>query len=243
MRVALVASLFVAVGCDFFLGTNEPWPLDAGAGEAGETAAPETNPAGEICPTANLGHTPHTRIANLKFKGYKPTGTSPISLAGDPVNVNLCDFYNPTGKNGNYKVIHIAGAAGWCGPCQHEASDISGFDYTTAQRTGPGIAADVAPLGVVFLEVLFGGDSAGSAQADFNDLRQWITIHQSNFPSVIDPGPTQLRDFLDGKTLPWNADIDARSMEILKSGIGSDPMLEDSLKTLVAKVNSTSPMQ
>lgn len=235
MRAAPIALFLLGTGCDFFLGSNDPWPVTPIDSDAGEASTVETNPVGEACPTDNLGHTPHTHIANLKFKGYKANGTSPIAAQGDLVPISLCDFYNPTGKNGNYKLIHIAGASRWCGPCSHEASDISGYDYQAGQRTGPGIAADLAPLGVVFFQVLFEGEAGGSPATNI-DLQLWATSHQSNFTSVIDPGPTALREFLDGKTLPWNADINARTMEILGVTIGLDVSLEDTLKKTVSSL-------
>jgi hypothetical protein len=184
-------------------------------------AGPDTNPAGELCPTENVGHVPsagtaRVRIANLKFKG-----------------VSLCDYYNPTGKNGNYQLIHLGAVARWCGPCQLEASAISGYDYLTQTRTGPGIAADLAPQGVVFIEAIVESDTP-NVPAKAGDLQIWIDSHQTNFPVALDPAAAVLHDFLPTvETLPWNVDIDARSMEILAIGTGYSTTLEDDLKKVL----------
>ena len=236
MRLASLAVLS-CVGCEFFAGTNEPWPLEASTG--GETTAPDTNPVGDVCPTTTLGHKPHTRIANLKFQGYKANGTSVIAPQGDLATISLCDYFNPNGKNGNYKLLHLTGAARWCGPCSVETSGISGYDGT---RNGPGIAANLAPLGVVFLQVVFESEKFGTP-ATVNDLQIWMTGHQSNFASVIDPGPTALHDFTDAHILPINVDIDLRSMEILNATTGASPSLEDDLKGLLTTLSNTPPMK
>jgi hypothetical protein len=230
--------LLVLGGCGFVQGTNDPWPLDAGGdGEASVTI--ESNPVGEACPTTNIGHTTHTRIANLKFQGYKANGTNVLAPTGTLTTISLCDFYNPTGKNGNYKILHIAGAALWCGPCSVETSGISGYD---GSRNAPGVAADLAPLGVVFVQVLFQGDSH-TTPASVKDLEVWMNGHQSNFTSGIDPFAAAFHEFTDGNNLPWNADIDLRSMEILGASIGASSSLEDDMKALLAKQSNTPPMQ
>jgi hypothetical protein len=250
MRVGLapVALFCLGVGCDFFVGSNDPWPLEAGTvDEAAETGScSETNPMGECCPTANIGHVASSgatrfRIANLKFMGYRPKGTEVVDTSGPPVQISLCDYYNPTGKNGSYKIIHMSAASRWCGPCSHETSDVSGYDYQNNVRTAPGIAADTAPLGVLFMQALIDGTNAGTG-ATMDDLRVWMSSHESNFPSFIDPGPTQLREFSDGKSLPWNADIDARSMEILRISVGGGSDLAGEVKQWASWADANAPM-
>ncbi len=237
MRLIPIGLFFLGMGCGFVSGTNEPWPLDSGI-TTGEASAPETNPVGEVCPTTNLGHKPHTRMPNLKFQGFKANGTNVVATQGDLTTISLCDWYNPTGKNGNYKLMHLTGAARWCGPCSVETSGISGWDGT---RTGPGIAANLAPQGVVFVQGLFQAENH-NAPATPDDLRIWMNGHQSNFASFIDPGPITLHEFTDGNVLPWNAEIDLRSMEILALSIGADSSLQDTLTKLVATVNGTPPL-
>ena len=41
---------------------------------------------------------------------------------------------------------------------------------------------------------------------------------------MLDPGVKNLGVFFDAAAIPWNADLDARTMEILQDGVGyEDP--------------------
>ena len=57
--------------------------------------------------------------------------------------------------------------------------------------------------------------------ATITDLNNWVTHHQSDFPSMLDPGVQNLGIFFAGAAVPFNMNIDARSMEILSSELGS----------------------
>ncbi len=210
--------------------------------DPGQTAPTNTNPNGVAYPTGNLGYALHTRIPNLRFTGYKAKDPSaPIATAGTPQVVQLADFYNPDGKNGNTIIIHISAGSRWCPPCNAEASDVSGYDYQTNKRTGPGVAANLAAAGVVFVDALIDGFTPGIA-ASVDDLRGWVDDHQVNFTQVLDPNSAETGALFLQAAIPWNADIDARSMEIIGVMHGSSGTLEKDLSTLATKTKAKSPM-
>jgi hypothetical protein len=48
-----------------------------------------------------------------------------------------------------------------------------------------------------------------------------------NFTDMLDPGLQNLGGFFDNAAIPWNADLDVRTMELLDSSVGfSDVMSE-----------------
>lgn len=240
-----LGALSVLAACSSSTGGPAPTPTPQ---DPGTTAPTATNPQGVAYPSSNLGYAVHTRIPNLKFIGYKATTTaSQVDTTGSPGVVQLADFYNPNkpdgtpGTNGNTIIIHISAGSRWCGPCNAEASDVSGFDYSTSKRTGPGVAANLAAAGVVFVDALIDGFTPGIA-ATLDDLRGWVDDHQVNFTQVFDPNSTETASLFLGASIPWNADIDARSMEILQMEQGSSPTLESDLTTLANKTKAKTPM-
>jgi hypothetical protein len=42
----------------------------------------------------------------------------------------------------------------------------------------------------------------------------------SNFTEMLDPGLHNLGHFFDAAAIPWNADVDVRTMELLDSSVG-----------------------
>jgi hypothetical protein len=46
-----------------------------------------------------------------------------------------------------------------------------------------------------------------------------------NFTMMLDPDVKNLGQFFDAAAIPWNANIDARSMEILTAGVGYNPRI------------------
>ena len=53
------------------------------------------------------------------------------------------------------------------------------------------------------------------------DLDGWIATFKSPYTHWLDPGNANLGPFYDRSALPWNANIDATTMEILTSGTGA----------------------
>ena len=160
------------------------------------------------------------------------------------------------------KVIHLTVAAVWCNPCNEETDFISGGNWTGANASTttctqdsdcagvPGMqyclpngsqsamvcsasfAKELAPLGVVFLQALSDGQTFGVG-ATISDLDKWINHHKNDFSTVVDPGIQNLGVFFDGAAVPFNMNIDARSMEILSSELGFDTNMNNTIKNQV----------
>lgn len=168
----------------------------------------DTNPDGVPYPmpasgygrTARAGSTPGSVMQNFKFLGY-PNADPSKGLQ----TVALADFYDPCNKR--YKVLHITVAAVWCEPCNQETDAI-----VKAQ-------SDLASKGVVVLQALDDGPVQGQP-ATVDNLNFWIGDHMSNFTEVLDPGLQNFSGFFDAAAIPWNADLDVRTMEILDASVG-----------------------
>ena len=203
--VAFVAS--VAAGC-----SASP---SSGGGDHGvavpvdpaTAGAPDKNPEGVAYPTENLGTNPRlgphpgNRIANYKFLGY-PGGD--VSKGLQPISLAM--FFDPTGAR--YRLIHIQASGSWCVNCQEETKVVTTLKDKLAERK------------VAWLISLSEGASPGTA-ATTTDLDHWIAQLKAPFTHVLDPGNRNFGTFYDASVLPWNAIIDARTMEILTSGIGA----------------------
>lgn len=178
-----------------------------GDGESAANSAPDQNPDGVAYPTDNIGtvprkgSTPGNRIQNFKFLGYPDgdvsQGLKPISLA---------QFFDPEGKK--YKIIHIQASGVWCVWCQRE---------TTTLAT---MKADLEAKNTVWLMSLAEGKVQGtpSTQADLNT---WIANYKAPYTQWLDPGNANLGPFYHAEALPWNANIDATTMEILTAAEGA----------------------
>jgi len=218
--VALFAPLAIAACSSNQGALPGPTGTTGGASSPADVAG-DTNPEGVAYPTAHLGprargigaggapnKTPGNVFPNLKFMGYPdgdPTkGLQPISLAS---------FYDPDGLR--YRVLHITYSDGWCPDCKNEVAAL------TQALHDPSV--DYRKKGVVYLEAVGEGvqQNVGATQAD---LDQWVHSHPSLFAEVLDPLARQLGAFFDTSTVPFNANIDTRTMEILSSGTGyEDP--------------------
>lgn len=211
------------------LACGEPQPKGFGGitPEPPPTGSCEQNPKGDCYPVDDLGTNPRQgktagqRIRNLVFYGYKNvTPTTMTDPSGETQRVSLSEFYDPTGTD--FKLIHIIGASNWCGPCNYETELI-------ASR----VAAELAPRGVVFLEALIDGPKAGVG-ATTEILKKWIEGPREddsgrvyttplNFTVMLDPDQNALGSFFRANSVPFNLDIDARSMEILTASQGAPP--------------------
>ena len=184
---------------------------------------PNTNPEGKAYPS-NVGVTPRRgdqagkAIPNLLFAGF-PNSITTSGLQ----TISLANFFDPTGKT--YKVIHLSAAAVWCGDCLFETDE--------AVR----LATDLAAKGVVFVQVLVEGAATGQA-ATTNDLEMWIQSHKTSFTTLLDPNLKKLGILTDGQEYPWNANIDARTMEILSAGVGALPDIAKDVTDWVEWVNA-----
>lgn len=179
-------------------------------GNSDSDAGTDVNPDGVAYPvppapacygrTARTGSTPGSIIANFKFQGYV-NGDVSQGLT----TISLADYYDPCNKR--YKMIHLSVAAVWCVPCGQETDA-----FVAAQSS-------LASQGIVVLQALDDGPSEGMP-ATVSDLQYWIMQHNSNFTEMLDPGLTNFGGFFDAASVPWNADLDPRTMELLDSSEG-----------------------
>jgi hypothetical protein len=184
--------------------------------DAGTTATAGTNPDGIPYPvpaggygrTARSGSTPGSVIQNFKFLGY-PALTGDGTHPATPTTIALADYYDPCNKR--YKVLHLSVAGVWCVPCNEETTAV----VTDLQSSTSVLSADR----VVFVQALDDGAVEGTP-ATQSDLDYWVTSHDSNFTEMLDPGLANLGGFFNAAAIPWNCDIDPRTMEIIDSSVG-----------------------
>jgi AhpC/TSA family len=210
--VALCATVGLAatLACGGGKGSTPPpaGAMTGGDSSAGQGAGGSTNPDGYPYPSppggfgkiARMPPNPGAIIENFTFQGY-PNGDPSQGLQ----QIHMSDYYDPCGKR--YKLIHLSVAAVWCTPCNQETDEIvlakSQFD---AQ-------------GVVMLQALDDGPSL-NIPATRGDLDRWVASHHVNFTEMLDPGLDNLHGFFLAAAVPWNADIDPRTMELLDQSTG-----------------------
>jgi len=234
IQLALVAVSFASI----VLGACSSSSQDSGLAGTGQSQAVSAeNPYGVAYPTQNLGYlarrgsVPGNIIEDYKFLGHQAAADSGSVL--DPTKplttVSLADYFDPQQKLGpagtGIKVIHLSVAAYWCVPCNNETDD------TVA------VAASLTAKGVVFIQALDDGPSEGTP-ATTTDLTNWITKHKSNFTEMLDPGLANLGQFFDAAAVPFNANIDARTMEILSAGVGEPASVTNDVTNWVNWVNA-----
>jgi hypothetical protein len=164
------------------------------------------------------GFSPGNVIQNYKFPGY-PNADSSSGLQ----TVALADYYDPCGKR--YSLIHLSVAGVWCVPCNQETD---------------AIVADKAQLDaqrVVVLQAVSDGNAVGQP-ATVNDLDYWTTVHKANFTEMLDPNLHNLGGFFVASAIPWNCDIDPRTMEIIDEGSGWSGDLNADLQPAITAVMS-----
>ncbi len=167
-----------------------------------------TNPDGIPYPYPTVGYGRNSRsgmtagsiMPNYRFLGY-PNSDESMGLQ----TVALADYYDPCMKR--YKLLHITVAGVWCDPCNEE---------TSALVAG---ATQLAAEGAVVFQVLDDGTVMGTP-ATQADLNYWITSHRTTFSEALDPMLTNLGSLVDAASIPWNCDIDPRTMEILDQSNG-----------------------
>ena len=222
-----------------------PDPGQSGPTVQTQCSTADQNPNGSCYPTSDIGTgarsaltangTPGQRIANFAFTGYPVTDTNLVTT-GSPTTVHLANYYNPDGKTtisgAPIVLIHLTVAAVWCGPCNEETDFISGANYTGLNTGNAAFAKELAPLGVVFVQALSDGPNVGTG-ATLTDLNSWVGHHQNDFTSMLDPGVQNLGVFFDAAAVPFNMNIDARSMEILSSEVGFDTNMNNTIKTQI----------
>lgn len=220
LPVAAVAlgSFSPALGCSSTQSPSSSSPAST------TDAAPALNPDGVPYPSSNLGHnarkggTPGNVIQNFSFQGY-PDADRSKGLR----TISFADYYDPCGKR--IKLLHLTVAGAWCVPCNEET------DALVAAK------AQLASEGVTVLQALGDGPTEGLA-ATATDLDNWIAKHGSNFTEMLDPNLANLGAFFNAASVPWNCDIDPRTMEIIDDGTGWQNNLNSDLQPALTAVNA-----
>lgn len=217
MRIRTLITI-ISVAAGTFAGCASSSATDPGL-TGGGTGGPslDTNPYGVVYPAKNVGtsassHDPAKMdfgrrgsiIANFKFYGY-PDGATGAGLKP----VQLADYFDPEAKLG-IKLIHLQGAGVWCTYCATEMELLKQ------------VQGDLKNKGVVLVTILAEGDTGGKP-ATQNDLLGWIDKYKPSYTQLLDPGSKNVGVFFDANAMPWNAYIDPRTMEILRSGVGLKP--------------------
>ena len=212
----LAGSFFVLSACSS--ETAAPAQDTGLEGESAEIDAPDTNPYGVAYPTTNLGTQqrsgtkPGNLINNFKFLGYPD---------GNPANglqpMSLARFFDPEARE--YKILHIQASGVWCVYCQKETEVVTPLAPKLKERK------------VIWMVSMAEGPTQGKPSTQ-KDLDGWIAEYKSPFPHVLDPGNKNLGIFYDAAALPWNANINAKTMEILQAGTGAHTTEESILTEL-----------
>ena len=164
--------------------------------------------------------------------------------------IHVCDFYDPQQKGmpgviGGVpiKLIHVGAFSMWDKASGEEADFISGSNSTGANTSGASWAKELAPLGVVFIEVLADGAVVGTG-ATLADLKSWTQAHapsQNVFGQNVFVGIDANQDlgaFFSPDATPYNADIDARTLQVLDTSVGFDPNGDKTIQSLVATLKN-----
>lgn len=210
---AFAPAVFLVAACSSSASTGSsttPAEQDRGIEGSGDTSAasaPDKNPEGIPYPSDNIGTNPRVgdragnRVQNFKFLGYPggdvSKGLQPISMAS---------LFDPSGAR--VKLIHVQASGTWCTYCQAETQVVVPLAQKLADRK------------VVWVVSLAEGPTPGSP-ATSKDLDKWVAQFKAPFTHLLDPGNGNFGPFYDASALPWNANIDARTMEILSSGVGA----------------------
>jgi hypothetical protein len=188
----------------------------AGGHDANPDGVPYPQPASGYGRTPRTGNTPGSVIQNFKFLGY-PNADSSQGLQ----TISLADYYDPCNKR--YKMIHLSVAAVWCQPCNQETDAMVGAK------------AQLDSEQIVVLQALDDGATVGQP-AQQSDLDYWVRDHGVNFTEMMDPELHNFGGFFAAAAIPWNADLDPRTMELIDSSDGwsGDISTEISLSALPA---------
>jgi hypothetical protein len=221
MRTIWAAALLAgALGCSSGSSGSPGVASGGDAGGTGTLTGRSTNPDGVPYPAGPYGHdapsgsAPGSVVQNFTFLGY-PGGDTSKGL----VPVSLADFYDPCGKR--LKMLHIEVGGVWCTGCNQET------DTMVAAK------AQLDADGIVVLQVLNDGASEG-VPATQGDLDVWIHAHNTTtFSEALNPDGA-LAGFFNPKAMPYNCDIDPRTMEIVYAGVGIETDVTTSLSAIPA---------
>jgi thiol-disulfide isomerase/thioredoxin len=178
-----------------------PTEVDAPVAEIDGAPVPKPYPAGPY--GTKTGDT----IDNLTWQGFSDT---PADEDGDPFNetahaVTLESFFAE--RDPGSKILMITSSAGWCGPCQEEASHMRA------------LAEEWGPKGVRFMTAMM--ENASGSPASVNYAKTWGTNFDLLTPVVADPQVILDPYFVDNG-IPFNLFIDTTTMKIVSKMSGFD---------------------
>lgn len=193
----LLAALLLAA-CD----EVEVRPFPPGQGQ-------DPNASGVPYPSGPYGVAAGSIISNYRFHGL----VNPAVDAATFVDIQLADFYNPTGADAfpaespygerpKPTVLWLNMSAVWCGPCQQESEEILPEEH-----------AKYAPQGAEILVLLADSATPGDPATEQN-LVGWTTKYGTAWPAAIDPS-YKLPSLFTGSAYPINMVIDTQTMEIV----------------------------
>lgn len=195
-RSLLALALLALAACD----DVEPRPFPPGQGQ-------DPQASGVRYPAGPYGVEAGSVIANYSFRGM----VNP-SVSTTFVDMQLADFYNPTGDEPfpadsvygdtpKPTALWINISAVWCGPCQHESEEVLPVEH-----------AKYAPLGGQILMLLADGGTVGKPATE-NNLLSWTSKYDTAWPAVID-STYKLPSLFQSSAYPINMVIDTTTMEI-----------------------------
>ena len=142
-------------------------------------------------------------VGDVGVIGHRHVTSTPLACGLQLIA--LSEYFDPCNKR--LKLLHLSVAAVWCVPCQMEtAAFVASKDKLASDQ-------------VVVVQALSDGPTR-NVGATQSDLDFWIQTNHSTFTSVLDPNLANLGTFFDAAAVPWNSDIDPRTMEILVARTG-----------------------
>jgi hypothetical protein len=158
-------------------------------------------------------------VPNYKFYGYPRPTSDKTAL----MEINLADFYNPTGSDAypagspygagtpKPRAVILDRSAVWCGPCNQEA------------RTEiPAKRQEFASQGGEWFVMLAEGSTLG-VPATQQDLTNWATKYDLDYPGAID-SKGYMNNIVGQDAYPGNVILRTRDMKIIKwfAGVPQD---------------------
>lgn len=202
---ALSVSVALLSGCAS--SSSQTPPQDRGLeGDGTAIATPDST---KPYPKESFGWAVGSTVRNLAFYGY------PDGQEGELKKMELADYYDPTG--GETRLIHLQASGLWCGPCKAEAKAVATVTDELKSRK------------VVWIVSLAQGGEPGVA-ATHDDLNTWLKETGAPVPHFLDPGDANLGPFYKEGGIPWNCDIDAKTMKVVHMVNGSMPTAEAILR-------------
>jgi hypothetical protein len=202
-----VAAFLVSIACS----SPSPSPGTGGPTATNQgCAAKDTNPYGACYPTG-------------------------VGVIGNYCSGSFCfaQLYDPEGKL-SARLLHLTVVAIWLGATLPEIDFITGANVTGQNPSGISWAKDLAPK-VAFVEFVEGGVTLSPATE--KDLSTWNQAQGSPGGAfLLDPGIENIGVYFDGAAIPFEVDVDLRTMKILDTQLGFDANLEQSLQSLLASL-------